>query len=482
MPKNRLKYLARHDPVTGAHNRHFVTDKLRRWIKRRKPLSVLVIDLDDLKLVNDSLGHAAGDAVIQEVVDRCRGQLTDDEIFGRVGGDEFVLASRRFADKAAAAVWAREIMSALVPPFFYQDRPLRVSAAAGLAQSPEDGATVDDLLAAADLAMYASKAGSRRVVNVVEPELRARAARDETLRRDFRRGLDDGELELFYQPKVRLTDQRVVGFEALVRWWHPRLGLLRPGEFLPAIHKHALSLDLATRVVELATAQARAWRGAGLASGPIAINVDNPAFLDPELNGPALAALLAEDAADLLQIELTEQVTLAQSSRQLGEVLARLRRHGFEVALDDFGTGFASLTHLQQLPFDVLKIDRSFIARIHAHPERAAIVQALITLAHQLAKEVVAEGIETTAESAWLGARGCDTGQGFLFARPLRAERATALLRGDGRLGEPGIAAVPPALAGGPADGRLAPPPIAPSGAAGEAGTSSAPRLCLSPI
>lgn len=480
MPKNRLKYLARHDPVTGAHNRHFVIDKLRRWIKRRKPLSVLVIDLDDLKLVNDSLGHAAGDAVIQEVVDRCRGQLTDDEIFGRVGGDEFVLASRRFADKASAAGWARAVMAALVPPFFYHERPLRVSAAAGLAQSPEDGETVEELLAAADLAMYASKAGSRRMVNVAEPALRARAARHETLRRDFRRGLDAGELELFYQPKVRLADGRVAGFEALVRWWHPRLGLLQPGAFLPAITKHALSLDLATRVVELATAQARAWRSAGLRCGPIAVNIDNPAFLDPELNGPGLAALLTEDAAELLQIELTEQVTLAQSSRQLGEVLGRLRRHGFEVALDDFGTGFASLTHLQQLPFDVLKIDRSFITRIHAHPERAAIVQALITLAHQLDKEVVAEGIETPAEHAWLGARGCDTGQGFLFARPLRAERATALLTGERRLGEPGIAAVPPARATAAGEERPAPASVALGGAGDDPGRPSPARLCLS--
>jgi len=441
MAKKRLKFLARHDPVTGAYNRYFVVDKLRRWLKRRKPLTVLLIDLDDLKLVNDSWGHAGGDAVIQEVVDRCREQVTVDEFFGRVGGDEFVLASRRFTDKAAAAVWAREVMAALVPPLLCRERPLRVSAAAGLAQSPEDGDTVDDLLAAADLAMYASKRAGGRIVNVAEPALRARAARHEVVRRDFRRGLDAAEVELFYQPKVRLTDRVVVGFEALARWWHPGRGLLRPSEFLPAIHHHALALDLATRVVELAAAQALAWRAAGLVSGPIGVNIDNPTFLDTELKGPVLAALLADGAGELLQIELTERITLRQSSRQLGVVLQGLRDHGVQVALDDFGTGFASLTHLQKLPFDTLKIDRGFVAQIHTHRERAAIVQALVTLARQLGKEVVAEGIESWAEYTWLNACGCDTGQGYLFARPLCATTATTLLRGERRLGDADICA-----------------------------------------
>lgn len=437
MVNTRLKFMARHDTATGAHNRHFIMEKLKRWLKRRRSVSVLLIDLDDLRLFNDSFGQAAGEALLQEVIDRCRGQLVDDDVFGHLGDDEFVLATRRFAKKADATVWAREVMRDLAPSFRFDGRLMRVTASAGLAQYPDDGADADAILATADRAMYRSKSSSGCALCVAYPQIHAWAADQEALRCDFRRGLEAGELELFYQPKVRLADRCVAGFEALIRWWHPKRGLLMPGQFLPAIEQHGLSLDLASYVIEAAMAQAVAWREADLSCGHIAVNIDNPAFLDPDLNGANLETLTsAKCVQGMLHFELTEHITLLQPAEGLRNTLERLRQRGFQIALDDFGTGFASLTHLRQLPFDVLKIDRSFVTQVHSKREESAIVLAMITLAHQLGKEVVAEGIETVAEHAWLREQGCDFGQGYHFARPMRAAQATSLLKGECKLGD----------------------------------------------
>jgi diguanylate cyclase (GGDEF)-like protein len=440
MRKNRLKFLARHDPLTGAYNRHSVSSKIKRWLKRKKTVTILVMDIDDLKLLNDSLGHAAGDALIQEVVDRCQAQLHADDIFGRFGGDEFVFGSCRFPDKAHASRWGHAILDVLTMPFVYQGRPVRISAAAGLAQTPEDGTSIDELLSVADLAMYESKASLGRELRVAAAGIRAGARQQEVLRKDFRRALANDELELFFQPKIRLADQTIDGFEALIRWWHPERGLLTPDEFLPAIQQHIVGLDLANYVIDRACRQACAWRAEGLRGGHIAVNIDNLAFFDLELNNSVLNRLFEDQAlAEVLELELTEQVSMYETSETLHEMLRELRDLGYRVALDDFGTGIASLSLLERLPFDVLKVDRSFISALDCRSERATMVEAMIKLSQGLGKQVVAEGVERPAQADWLLSRGCDAGQGFFFARPLRASRATALLHGRYQLGDPAI-------------------------------------------
>jgi len=240
------------------------------------------LDLDNLKLVNDALGHAAGDALIQEVVDQCKRQLGADDVFGRFGGDEFIFGSCRFTDKKDAERWGHEVLSCLATPFVYQSQPLRVSAAAGLAQAPEDGRSLDELLLLADLAMYESKAAPRRELRVATSDMRAGARQQALVREDVRRGLAAGEFELFFQPKITLTDRAIGGFEALVRWRHPDRGLLSPDDFLPAIGQQMLGLDLAKYVIDGARRQACVWRAEGLGSGQCQLG--DPAICDPALS------------------------------------------------------------------------------------------------------------------------------------------------------------------------------------------------------
>jgi diguanylate cyclase (GGDEF)-like protein len=415
------------DELTGMPNRRALYERLDRTVAAHADgrLSLLLIDLDGFKEVNDSLGHSAGDLLLREIGPRLRDALRDEDLLARLGGDEFgVLLEDAGVDNAVAV--ASRVRRALERPLEVEGLELMVDASIGVATYPQHGTDADALMQHADVAMYHAKA-ARTGCEVYTPERDASSRDRLALLGRLRHAVAGDELVLHYQPKADLGSGDIVAVEALVRWQHPERGLLGPGEFLPVAEQTALMLPLTLRVLDMALADCRRWLDGGRTLS-VAVNLAVANLIDRGFPAEVAAALDRHGLpAELLQLEITENVVMADPARAL-EVLDALRELGVGLSLDDFGTGHSSLAYLLRLAVDELKIDRSFVSQMVADPDAAAIVRHTIDLARSLRLRVVAEGAEDAETWAALESAGCDLGQGYFLSRPLPAVELEAWL------------------------------------------------------
>lgn len=428
----RLDRLAHFDPLTGLPNRISFADCMNRALTNARDtdrkVAVMFADLDRLKTVNDSLGHVIGDALISQVAQRLAGCLRGGDTVHRFGGDEFVIVLPDLPDATAAEPVARRLLAALERPVPVAEGELCVSASIGIAFYPDDGEDADTLLKHADAAMYQAKAlgGNRHAFFSAALSRKARARLSMETR--LRHALERGELALHYQPIFRLDERSAVGVEALLRWQHPEQGPVPPDRFIPVAEETGLIVPIGEWVLAEACRQVQAWRKAGAAPLRLAVNVSSRQFLHHRLADQVTAALRDSGLeAGALELEITEGIFL-ELTPEVRDTLERLRAAGVSLSIDDFGTGYSSLSYLKQLPVDTLKIDRSFVSNLPADSNDAQIAATIIAMAHGLGLKVVAEGIETEDQRAFLLGRGCDLGQGYLIARPAPPEAIGAWL------------------------------------------------------
>jgi diguanylate cyclase (GGDEF)-like protein/PAS domain S-box-containing protein len=424
-----------HDPLTNLPNRELLIDRLEHALGRRrrhaKGVAVLFLDLDDFKTVNDSLGHAEGDNLIRQVAARLAGTVRPGDTAARLGGDEFALLLEDVDQEQAVGV-AERVLAEMDTPFDLGDRSLLVGASIGVALSSAELTTATDMLRAADIAMYETKGTGKGTYRVFERAMHQATTERLRLGADLRGAVERGEFVVHYQPTVDLATGSVVGMEALARWAHPERGLLAPAEFIPLAEHSGLIVPLGELVLREACRQCRAWLDAR-PDRPIGISV-NLSGIQLQDSGLVAAVSLALEESELppelLTLEMTESV-MAQNDAQVLRRLRQLKGLGVRLAIDDFGTGYSSLSYLRSFPIDVVKIDRSFVEGIANGREEAALVRAIVRLAHGLKLKTVAEGVENEAQARRLRAVGCDQAQGFFFAVPLDIRDASAHLLGN---------------------------------------------------
>jgi diguanylate cyclase (GGDEF)-like protein len=408
----RLSHQAYHDSLTGLGNRALFTERLEGALASATPAAVIYLDLDDFKMINDSLGHDAGDAVLRTVADRLRSCFAEPDTIARLGGDEFAVLTARVGDLPRQA---ERLLARLREPIGAGTRTIRAGASLGIAVAGAGVLRSEDLRKNVDLAMYAAKAQGKNTYAVFEQSMRRDFDREMMLRDELHRAVTSGALEVAYQPIVDLTDHRVTGVEALVRWPHPQLGPMEPEVFIPVAERAALIGDLGRFVLRRACAEFAAWPAAGDAY--LSVNVSPLQMLDPGFPD-LVAATLAEAGMrpGQLVLEVTE-TALADESEVIG-ALTRLRATGVRIAIDDFGTGYASLRYLHLFPADIVKIDRTYVEDIARDPAAVRVVGTLWQLFGAIGLTAVAEGIEDPAQAAMLIELGCPVGQGFLYGRP----------------------------------------------------------------
>jgi diguanylate cyclase (GGDEF)-like protein/PAS domain S-box-containing protein len=431
--EQRVRWAAEHDPLTGLANRAAFNCLLEDAIARadrsdEAVLTLALFDVDHLKETNDTAGHDAGDLLLCTIADRLVEALGDDVVVARLGGDEFA-AIVEASPPGQVEDRLRAALRALRQPVVADTLTLDCQVTAGVASYPQDGRSARDLLKTADLALYAGKASARGELSRFRPEMRASMQRRTSMLSVARMIARDDRVMPFYQPKVRLSDGALSGFEALLRWRHDTLGIQGPDTIAAAFDDLAAAIPLGERMLERICADLVRWRDRGLALTRVALNLSPAECRRDDLFDRIMGQLDRHGlSAELLELEVTETVFLGRGADSVGDTLAAFHRAGVTVALDDFGTGYASLKHLREYPVDVIKIDRSFIADILTDPGDAAIVNAVLGLANQLDIAVVAEGVETAEQANYLLARDCGHAQGYLFGRPMPAEEAAALL------------------------------------------------------
>jgi diguanylate cyclase (GGDEF)-like protein len=428
--EQRITQLAFNDVLTGLPNRTMFHQQLEQLVRAADGNGALFalhcLDLDQFKVINDTLGHPAGDALLVEAAQRLRNAARGNFV-GRLGGDEFVVLQSVGGDRDSIDRLARDILSAIGQPLTIDGNELVPSTSIGIAIAPDDGQEGGTLLRNADLALYRAKEAGRGTYAFFEESLNQRAQERRQLESDLRLALEHNEFELHYQPLFDLEQNRICSFEALLRWNHPRRGLIPPADFVPVAEDTGLIVPIGAWVIREACAQASGWPG----QIRVAVNVSPVQFHRGALHETILRALATTELApDRLEIEITESIFLEGSETTL-KLLHSLRGLGVRVALDDFGTGYSSLSYLQSFPFDKLKIDRSFIHNLLTREGASAIVHAITELANALGIETTAEGVEETAQLMELRAHGCSSVQGFLFAEPMTASDVEQLFRDD---------------------------------------------------
>jgi diguanylate cyclase (GGDEF)-like protein/PAS domain S-box-containing protein len=422
----RLAYLAQFDPLTGLPNRALLADRFSQMIvqaKRRDALlAVLFIDLDGFKSVNDTLGHAGGDALLKEVAVRLQSTVRGGDTVARISGDEFAVVLGDLARTEDAALVAQKVINRLAASVDIGGKEVFVTASVGIAAFPGDGADADTLIVAADAAMYRAKQSGRNAFQFFTAEINQRTRARAQMGADLRRALERGEFALVYQPKVELADRRVVGAEALLRWKHPERGMVSPAEFVPVLEETGLIVPVGDWVLQRACEDLKAWQAAGLAVVPVAVNLSARQFRRQDLDAhiKSLVAAAGIDAR-LIELEITES-QLMQDPDQAIRVMRALRDAGIRIAIDDFGTGYSSLSTLRRFPVAALKIDRSFVKDMSSEGGDASIVRTVIEMAYALGFTVVAEGVETEEQAKALYLLRCQQAQGYLFARPMPAQ------------------------------------------------------------
>jgi len=423
----RIERMAHYDPLTNLPNRRLLEQELARRTAAQHPFAVLFLDLSRFKNVNDSLGHAFGDQLLQRVAQRLQHTCPDGALLCRFGGDEFVIVLPQAVDKGAALDFARRLLNEIERPLLIDSSELRISGNVGVACYPDDGSDSAALIRNADTAMYRAKRRGEDRIAAYHADYSREATHFISIESDLHRALQQGEFLPYYQPKVDLQSGRIVALEALARWRHPDHGLVPPGQFIPIAEETGQITELGKQMLEHVLADLGRWRLLDCAV-PIAINVSPRQFTDREF-WQRLHSGMAEGgyAPSLLELEITEQVFLGDIDAAATR-LHELRGAGFPVALDDFGTGYSSFNYLRRLPVDTLKLDRAFITDVVHEPASRAILRATVGLCEELGLTLVAEGVETEAQRTVLISHRCAQAQGFLFHRPLPAAETEALL------------------------------------------------------
>ncbi len=434
----RIQHLAHHDPLTGLPNRLAFIERVQARLQRARmrarkaapeALALLFIDLDHFKRVNDSLGHSVGDVLLQTVAERITGALRAGDLVARFGGDEFVLLLAGNPTPASVQEVAVKLLAAIGAPLDVEGATISVTPSIGVALYPEHGQTPAELIKHADTAMYRAKSGGRARWRFFEPAMAAAAMADLAMESRLAQAVRDQEFVLHFQPQLALSDGRLIGVEALLRWAHPERGLVPPDDFIPVAESRRLILPIGQWVLHEALRCAVHWQRLGLLQVPVAVNLSTLQFQAPGfVEGVQRALHEAGARGDMLELELTERM-LMDDVAGVQVVLARLKALGLSISVDDFGTGYTSLAHLKDLPLDRLKIDRSFVHDLPGNRGSAAIARAIIQMGQSLGLEVVAEGVETEAQRDWVKAQGCDAQQGLLAAGPMAAGEFEAWLR-----------------------------------------------------
>jgi diguanylate cyclase (GGDEF)-like protein/PAS domain S-box-containing protein len=428
----QMLHLAEHDALTDLPNRLLLNDRLARAIalarRYNRRLGVLFLDCDRFKHINDTLGHAVGDQVLRSVAGRLTTCVRESDTVSRHGGDEFLILLSELEHSDDARLIAEKIVNSVAEPHLIAGHELQLTASVGIALYPEDGQDALSLIMHADTAMYHAKNGGRNQVGFYREDMEAPAIKRTSVESELRNALDKGEFQLLYQPTIDLETGVIRGAEALMRWRHPYKGLVAPDEFIPAAEASGLIIPIGRWALGEACRQAKAWQDAGLPPVPIAVNVSalqfrTPGFLEDILRFLAESSLPAQ----FLELELTESALMVDiaSTTALLEVL---KKNGVILKVDDFGTGPSSLSYLQRCPVDVLKIDQSFVQDITPDPEGAPLVRAVIAMGKSLGCRIVAEGVETLQQFAYLRSENCDEGQGYHFSPPVNAETFGRLL------------------------------------------------------
>ena len=431
--QERLNYLAYHDDLTGLPNRSLYNDRLSQaMIEARRQgryVGVMLLDIDHFKMVNDTVGHEAGDELLRDIGKRLSVCVRESDTVARFGGDEFGMVLADMADPRDAIFVAQKMLDSFAPPFFVGGRELFVGPSIGITIYPVDSDDLDALVKNADAAMYHAKAQGRNNFQFYSAELTARAQSRLDMETSLRRALERREFLLHYQPKFSLETGEMTGVEALIRWQHPELGMVSPQDFIGIAEESGLILPIGEWVLRAACEQVKRWHDEGLGQVRLAVNLSTKQFRHSRLK-ETLAGVLAETGFDprYLEFEITESV-LMDSSAAVSEVLADLKAMGISISVDDFGTGYSSLSYLKRFPIDALKIDRSFVRDVPADHDDAAIVRAIIAMSHSLRMKVIAEGVETEEQQQFLRAEGCDEIQGFFSGRPVPPEELLQRLR-----------------------------------------------------
>jgi len=445
----QMSHSAQHDFLTGLPNRMLFNDRVNQAIalapRHMKKVAVLFLDLDGFKHINDSLGHPVGDKLLQSIALRLVNCVRAADTVSRQGGDEFVVLLSEVAQAEDAAITARRMLQAVAEAHGVDHHDLHVTTSIGLSIYPDDGLDAETLIKNADTAMYQAKENGRQSYQFFKPAMNVRAVERQSIEESLRRAVEREEFTLHYQPKISLATGEITGAEALIRWTHPTRGAVSPAQFIPVAEDCGLILPIGKWVLREACRQARAWMDAGLPLRSVAVNISAMEFRQEEfLRG--VFAILEETGLHprCLELELTESV-LMKHVDSTESILKALRARGVQVAVDDFGTGYSSLSYLRRFPIDALKIDQSFVRQITSAPDETSIVTAIISMGRSLKLRVVAEGVETQQELAFLQAHHCDEAQGYYFSRPVPAAEFAKLLEsgiaetvvtGDTRNGE----------------------------------------------
>ena len=417
----QMTHSAEHDFLTGLPNRMLLNDRVRQAIalapRHSKKVAVLFLDLDGFKHINDSLGHAIGDKLLQSIAKRLVECVRGSDTVSRQGGDEFVVLLSEMEQSEDPAITARRMLQAVAEAHTIDQHDLHVTTSIGVSVFPDDGKDAETLIKNADTAMYQAKENGRQSYQFFKPAMNVRAVERQSIEENLRRALERQEFVVHYQPKVNLKTGEITGAEALIRWMHPVRGLISPAQFIPVAEDCGLIQPIGRWVLREACKQARAWVDAGLRMGTMAVNISAIEFREENFLEGVLA-ILEEAGMDpkSLELELTETVLMTRPE-STESILKALRARGVQVAVDDFGTGYSSLSYLRKFSIDALKIDQSFVRQITTVPDETTIVTAVISMGRSLKLRVVAEGVETQEELAFLQAHQCDEAQGYYFSQ-----------------------------------------------------------------
>ena len=438
--KEDMAHSAHHDFLTGLPNRILLNDRVDQAISQAKrhghPVAVLFLDLDGFKHINDSLGHPTGDKLLQSIATRLVAEIRAPDTVSRQGGDEFIVLLPEVSRATEAAITARRMLEVVAEAHVVDQHDLRITASIGVSVYPDDGSDAETLIKNADTAMYQAKENGRHSYKFFTAAMNVRAVERQLIEEHLRRALERNEFALHYQPKINLKTGAVTGVEALIRWNHSTLGPISPATFIPIAEDCGLILPIGNWVLREACRQAKEWSNAGFPRLTMAVNVSAVQFRNEDFL-ESITQILMETGLDPrdLEVEVTESA-LMKRVEFTALILQALRTKGIEVAIDDFGTGYSSLSYLRKFPLDALKIDQSFVRQISTTPTETMIVSAIISMAQSLSLRVIAEGVETAEELAFLQQHRCEEAQGYYFSRPVPAASFSALMKEAATRGE----------------------------------------------
>jgi diguanylate cyclase (GGDEF)-like protein/PAS domain S-box-containing protein len=433
--EERVQSLAYFDALTGLPNRTLLRDRLSLALtgarRNKNKVALFFLDLDRFKNINDSLGHSAGDLLLKGIAERLKAWGREHDTIARLGGDEFVVVASDVKDIADAAVAAQRLMDGLTAEMVIQGHSLSVSCSLGISIYPEHGTDSETLIKHADAAMYTAKDNGRNNFQFFTSDMNAQAVERLNLENTLRTALDRKELFLMYQPQMDIASRKITGLEALLRWQHPKMGLVPPDEFIRTAENSGLIVPIGEWVLRTACSQARKWQDEGLTAVSVAVNVSAVQFRREGFSELIRQVLFETGLApQYLELEVTESLLLSSADVTLS-VLQELKNMGLSLAIDDFGTGYSSLSYLKRFPVSKLKIDRSFVRDVALNPDDAAITTAIISMAKSLNLKLIAEGVENEAQMSFLRAHQCDQIQGYYFSKPLAVDKVADKLRGD---------------------------------------------------